>query len=131
MVFTVCSICSLVLFSSDAVGFMNAERFHEICQSLLDLLDLVVLKDLHVSCIGYLAWSVKNDILWKSLHYGILMKSRHESSKVSCASLLTLSKCSSTVGEEFLVMLPESMPFIAKLLEDSDKCVEQCCHQVI
>jgi U3 small nucleolar RNA-associated protein 10 len=34
------------------------------------------------------------------------------------------------MGEEFLRLLPESIPFIAELMEDSSREVEQACQKL-
>jgi U3 small nucleolar RNA-associated protein 10 len=34
------------------------------------------------------------------------------------------------LGEEFLVLLPETIPFLAELMEDSDESVQATCQEL-
>ena len=34
------------------------------------------------------------------------------------------------LGEEFLVQLPETIPFLAELMEDSDEGVQKACQEL-
>ena len=38
-----------------------------------------------------------------------------------------LQRCFEVIGEEFLVLLPETIPFLAELLEDESPHVEALC----
>ncbi|CAK4074549.1 unnamed protein product [Aphanomyces euteiches] len=122
-------------FLHDTDGFMDKEKFDEIMPSLVDLLDQAeshpAIVAHAVQAIAHLAWAAKNDILWKPMHHRILMKSRNDDASVRLAALQAIEACYSVVGEEFLAMLPESIPFLAELLEDSDSQVETLCHKVI
>ncbi|RHY34401.1 hypothetical protein DYB32_000956 [Aphanomyces invadans] len=122
-------------FSHDSDGFMDKEKFDQVMPGLVDLLDLAdvqpTLVGHAVTALAQLAWAAKSDILWKPMHHRILMKSRSDSAGVRLAALRAIEQCYSVVGEEFLAMLPESIPFLAELLEDTDSTVETLCHQVI
>ncbi|OQR98818.1 hypothetical protein ACHHYP_07843 [Achlya hypogyna] len=124
-------------FSHDTDGFMDKEKFDTVMAPLVDLLGLASLPaaapvvERAVSALAHLAWAAKNDLLWKPMHHRILMKSRSEDAAVRLATLQTIEQCYAIVGEEFLAMLPESIPFLAELLEDHDADVEALCHKVI
>ncbi|EQC39260.1 hypothetical protein SDRG_03465 [Saprolegnia diclina VS20] len=124
-------------FSHDTDGFMDKEKFDVVMPPLVDLLGLASLEvarpvvDGAVVALAHLAWAAKNDLLWKPMHHRILMKSRAEEPAVRLATLQTIEQCYAIVGEEFLAMLPESIPFLAELLEDHDANVEALCHKVI
>ncbi|RHY17648.1 hypothetical protein DYB25_006843 [Aphanomyces astaci] len=122
-------------FSHDSEGFMDKEKFDEIMPGLVDLLDVAesqpTLVSHAVTALAQLAWAAKSDLLWKPMHHRILMKSRSDSAGVRLAALRAIEQCYTVVGEEFLAMLPESIPFLAELLEDTDATVETLCHQVI
>ncbi|KDO35584.1 hypothetical protein SPRG_00426 [Saprolegnia parasitica CBS 223.65] len=123
--------------SHDTDGFMDKEKFDVVMPPLVDLLGLASLEvarpvvDGAVQALAHLAWAAKNDLLWKPMHHRILMKSRAEEPAVRLATLQTIEQCYAIVGEEFLAMLPESIPFLAELLEDHDANVEALCHKVI
>jgi U3 small nucleolar RNA-associated protein 10 len=59
------------------------------------------------------------------------MKSRNECALIRLATLKTIEKCYQIIGDEFLAMLPESIPFLAEMMDDTDPQVEKTCHQVI
>lgn len=128
-------------FVHDSEGFMEKERFDLIMSPLVDVADILKAEtsleaktfvfDEVVSCLANLAWAAKSDLLWKPLHYAVLMKSRSDVASVRLATLKTIEKCYQVIGDEFLAMLPESIPFLAELMEDNDAEVERTCHQVI
>lgn len=126
-------------FKHDQDGFIEKEQFDVVLTPLVDVLDIVqvdstlrgLVLDTVAPCLAHLAWAAKSDLLWKPLHYAVLMKSRQESALVRLAALVTVEKCYQVIGDEFLAMLPESIPFLAELMEDTNKEVEQTCHRVI
>uniref|UniRef100_M4BUD0 HEAT repeat-containing protein 1 n=1 Tax=Hyaloperonospora arabidopsidis (strain Emoy2) TaxID=559515 RepID=M4BUD0_HYAAE len=126
-------------FMHDNNGFMEKERFDVVLTPLVDVLDVLQYDpslrtfalETVAPCLANLAWAAKSDLLWKPLHYAVLMKSRGESAAVRLAALVTVEKCYQVIGDEFLSMLPESIPFLAELMEDTNVEVEKTCHRVI
>jgi U3 small nucleolar RNA-associated protein 10 len=57
----------------------------------------------------------------------VLLKTRHESPKVRFAALKVIDECYARIGEELLVLLPETIPFLSELMEDSNSDVEKLC----
>ncbi|GMF54035.1 unnamed protein product [Phytophthora fragariaefolia] len=126
-------------FVHDTDGFMEKDRFDTVLAPLVDVLDVLqydssmrefVLETV-APCLANLAWAAKSDLLWKPLHYAVLMKSRGDNAAVRLAALVTVEKCYQVIGDEFLAMLPESIPFLAELMEDTNDEVERTCHRVI
>ncbi|KAI9914486.1 hypothetical protein PsorP6_007826 [Peronosclerospora sorghi] len=126
-------------FVHDTDGFIEKERFDLVLTPLVDVLDVLrwhgsmrafVLETV-THCLANLAWAAKSDLLWKPLHYAVLMKSRQDVAAVRLAALVTVEKCYQVIGDEFLAMLPESIPFLAELMEDRCPEVEKTCHRVI
>ncbi|CAH0478375.1 unnamed protein product [Peronospora belbahrii] len=127
-------------FVHDNDGFIEKDQFNIVMTPLVDVLDVLqyenaLMRDFILEtvapCLANLAWAAKSDLLWKPLHYAVLMKSRGESAAVRLGALVTIEKCYQVIGEEFLVMLPESIPFLAELMEDTNTEVEKTCHRVI
>lgn len=128
-------------FVHDSDGFMEKDRFELVMAPLVDVFDILkndnsvsskaFVYDVVAPCVANLAWAAKSDLLWKPLHYAVLMKSRSDAPAVRLATLKTVEKCYQVIGDEFLAMLPESIPFLAELMEDTDADVERTCHQVI
>ncbi|KAG2523850.1 hypothetical protein JM18_005608 [Phytophthora kernoviae] len=126
-------------FVHDNDGFIEKDRFDVVLTPLVDVLDVLqydssmrefVLETV-APCLANLAWAAKSDLLWKPLHYAVLMKSRGDYALVRLAALVTVEKCYQVIGDEFLAMLPESIPFLAELMEDTNNEVEKTCHRVI
>jgi len=126
-------------FVHDTDGFIEKDRFDVVLTPLVDVLDVLqfdnsmrefVLETV-APCLANLAWAAKSDLLWKPLHYAVLMKSRGDCAAVRLAALVTVEKCYQVIGDEFLAMLPESIPFLAELMEDTNDEVEKTCHRVI
>ncbi|TYZ62452.1 hypothetical protein PybrP1_005573 [[Pythium] brassicae (nom. inval.)] len=128
-------------FVHDSDGFMEKERFDLVLEPLVDVFDVLkrdasaatraFVLDVVAPCLANLAWAAKSDLLWKPLHYAVLMKSRSPAPGVRLAALKTIEQCYQVIGDEFLAMLPESIPFLAELMEDTDAEVERTCHQVV
>ncbi|KAJ2617295.1 snoRNA-binding rRNA-processing protein utp10 [Coemansia sp. RSA 1365] len=78
-----------------------------------------------------LAAAVANDALWKLLNQDVLLKARADDPAVRHSTLLVLQALYNKLGEEFLILLPETIPFLAELLEDDDSLVERSTHETI
>jgi hypothetical protein len=73
----------------------------------------------HVTpCIVQLAICLPNESLWKPLNHQVLMHTRSEKPVVRFAACRTIHALFERVGEAYLILLPETLPFIAELLED-------------
>lgn len=77
-----------------------------------------------IGCVTALASAAGNEQLWKPLNYTVLdacgNRSRSEVRKAGLSCLLSLMK---SLGEEYMVLLPECLPVLAELLEDNDEDV--------
>ncbi|KAJ1820338.1 snoRNA-binding rRNA-processing protein utp10 [Coemansia sp. RSA 2598] len=72
-----------------------------------------------------------NDAMWKSLNQETMMKSRSDDPTVRVGSLLVLQSLYEKLGEEFLILLPETIPYLAELLEDDNSRVERTTQETI
>lgn len=68
-------------------------------------------------CLAQLASVSAKDALWKALVNAVLLKTRSNRAAVRVAALVSLRQCFEVVGEEFLALLPECLPFLSELLE--------------
>ncbi|CAD6997882.1 unnamed protein product [Ceratitis capitata] len=120
-----------VLFLHDSKGFMNSQRFEVIMQPLVDQLEnrLVLeseeLQQALQTCLAQLAAAVSNDIMWKQLNYQVLMKTRTNVPEVRILSFNCCLEIARKLGEDFTPLLPETVPFVAELLEDENQRVEK------
>lgn len=53
------------------------------------------------------------------------------SCKVRLVSLEVLCAMAHKLGEDFLPLLPETVPFLAELLEDEEEAVESACQKAV
>ncbi|ORX59122.1 ARM repeat-containing protein [Piromyces finnis] len=128
------------LFLYDNEGFMNVEKFDRLCKPLVSQM-LMKTDDIEgyreamntylVPCLGELAVNVKNEDMWKSLNKQVMMQSRHENPEVRIISLKVLEEFYKRLGEEFLILLPETVPFLAELMEDDNEDVEKLTQKVL
>nr|XP_002737451.2 PREDICTED: LOW QUALITY PROTEIN: HEAT repeat-containing protein 1 [Saccoglossus kowalevskii] len=132
--------CLHKCFLYDTEGFLNRERFECLMQPIVDQIDnlqggIEVYKERMTSyltpCIGQLLVAAGDDSSWKPLNYQVLLKMRSDSAKVRFAALTVLQEIHSKLGEDFQILIPEAIPFLAELLEDESEEVEKQCHQVI
>ncbi|KAK9703316.1 snoRNA-binding rRNA-processing protein utp10 [Basidiobolus ranarum] len=137
-VYMVDSLHKCFLYDND--NFWSGEVFNKILQPLVDQMEStsggVALYHEHIDqhlvpCLGQLAVTASNEALWKPLNHQVLLKSRSDKTEVRLASLLTLQDFYSRLGEEFLVLLPETIPFLAELMEDDEQKVEKLTQEVI
>jgi len=118
------------LFLYDNEGFMNVEKFDRLYKPLVSQM-LIKTEDIEgyrdamnnylVPCLGELAVNVKNEDMWKSLNKHVMMQSRNENPEVRIISLKALEEFYKRLGEEFLILLPETVPFLAELMEGKIK----------
>jgi len=81
-------------------------------------------KTLLVPLLAQLAVAAGDDHLWKALHYQLLLKTRSNAAQVRLGSLDALAALVEKLGEDYLALLPEAIPFLAELLEDDVDEVE-------
>ncbi|CAH1243056.1 HEATR1 [Branchiostoma lanceolatum] len=132
--------CLYKVFLYDNENFVNKETFDLLMQPLVDQIEnlqggeevFAARVESHVvPCIAQFAVAVGDDALWKPLHYQIMLKTRHDSPKVRFTALQVLEEFQKKLGESFMVLLPETIPFLAELMEDECEEVEDQCQKVI
>lgn len=84
-----------------------------------------------VGCLLALAVAANSDALWKPLNHGALMLTRSSEPRVRALALEVVAQLVDRLREEYLVLLPESLPFLSELLEDVDAGVASRVRQVV
>jgi U3 small nucleolar RNA-associated protein 10 len=122
-------------FLYDSEGWLDKEKFNKLMPAIVDQLDTVRVGTVEqyrervsrhlVPCVAQLAVAVNHDSLWKPLNYQVLLKTRSSNPVVRFAALSIVDELYHRLGEEFLVLLPESIQFFSELLEDSSEDVEE------
>ncbi|XP_068585412.1 HEAT repeat-containing protein 1 [Cebidichthys violaceus] len=132
--------CLFKIFMFDSHKFISRERAEVLMGPLVDQLEntaggdqvyqQMVTQHL-VPCVGQFSVALTDDSQWKTLNYQILLKTRHQDSKVRFSSLLMLMELASKLKENYVVLLPETIPFLAELMEDECEEVEQQVQKVV
>jgi len=126
-------------FEYNEENFVTKERFELLLSPLVSVLayhqnpflDYDTIIPSLVYCLGQLAVTTHNQLLWKPLQNQVLMQTRHDNPRVRYSALLVIREFYHQLGEEFLPMLPESIPFIAELIEDNNEEVEELCQEIV
>uniref|UniRef100_A0A670I6A9 HEAT repeat-containing protein 1 n=1 Tax=Podarcis muralis TaxID=64176 RepID=A0A670I6A9_PODMU len=118
--------CLHKIFLFDSHHFVSKERAETLMMPLVNQLENMLGGEERfqervtthlIPCIAQFAVAMADDSLWKPLNYQILLKMRHASPKVRFAALLTLLELAQKIRENYMVLLPESIPFLAELME--------------
>ncbi|XP_039869962.1 HEAT repeat-containing protein 1 isoform X2 [Simochromis diagramma] len=132
--------CLHKTFLYDSQRFLSRERGDALLSPLVDQLENRVGGEQRyqqrvaqhlVPCVGQFAVAMADDSQWKTLNYQILLKTRHSDTKVRFSSLLMLMEVASKLKENYMVLLPETIPFLAELMEDECEEVELQVQKVI
>lgn len=132
--------CLHKLFLYDTQRFLSAERGRALLEPLVQQLENMVggeqeyqtrVRQHLLPCVGQFSVALADDSQWKTLNYQILLKTRHPDSKVRFSSLLMLMEVASKLKENYMVLLPETIPFLAELMEDECEEVEQQVQKVV
>ncbi|ELW68114.1 HEAT repeat-containing protein 1, partial [Tupaia chinensis] len=132
--------CLYKIFLFDTQRFLSKERAEALMTPLVDQLENRLGGEVRfqervatylVPCIAQFSVAVADDSLWKPLNYQVLLKTRDSSPKVRFAALITVLALAEKLKENYIVLLPESIPFLAELMEDECEEVELQCQKTI
>ncbi|KAG1960415.1 ARM repeat superfamily protein [Pimephales promelas] len=132
--------CLHKIFLYDTQRFLSKERADALLGPLVDQLENMLGGDeiykTHITkhlvpCIAQFAIAMGDDSQWKVLNYQVLLKMRHSSPKVRFSALVMLLELASKLKENYMVLLPETIPFLAELMEDECEEVEHQVQKVI
>nr|NP_609079.2 lethal (2) k09022 [Drosophila melanogaster]Q9VM75.2 RecName: Full=HEAT repeat-containing protein 1 homolog [Drosophila melanogaster]AAF52447.2 lethal (2) k09022 [Drosophila melanogaster] len=110
--------------------FINDHRFNVLMPPLVNQLenDLVLgnesLQQVLSNCIAQFAVAT-NDVMWKQLNSQVLLKTRTSNPEVRILAFNSCVAIARKLGESYAALLPETVPFIAELLEDEHQRVEK------
>ncbi len=110
---------NIVQFLSLRDAFESDEKFINFCESYV------------ISAMTALAVSINNDIAWKGMNHKILLLTRDKRKVVRIIAIKALHKLFIEVGDEYLLLLPECLPYLSELLEDDAIEIAQLTQEVI
>ncbi|KAF5805582.1 putative U3 small nucleolar RNA-associated protein [Helianthus annuus] len=87
--------------------------------------------DVLVSCVGQMAVTSASDLLWKPLNHEVLMQTRSEKVRTRILGLKIVKFLVDNLREEYLVFLPETIPFLGELLEDVESNVKLLAQEIL
>ena len=85
-----------------------------------------------VSCIVSLAVAAGDEQLWKPLNHCVLRAASSETrAEVRKAGVQCLASLIRTIGEEYMIFIPECLPVLSELLEDSDGSIARLAQDCV
>lgn len=117
----------------DSQGFVNTHRFDVLLQPLVDQLQSAAvlarpaLQTEVMQLLAQFGVACNDDSAWKQLNYQILLKTRHQLAAVRLLAVGACVELAKRLGEDYTPLLPETVPFLAEMLEDEDEVVERTC----
>ena len=124
------------------VEFMEEGRYNLLMPELMAMLPLWqahgdeeiylrFIEDTYAPAVSAMAASIGKDLQWKPLNLKLLMNFRDKKSCVRMAALKILHKLFVDIGEEYLILLPECLPYLSELLEDDNEEINIYSAEVI
>lgn len=134
------AVCKLFEFDSDQ-EVATESRLLELVEPLASQLESTFNLDVPdyrariaqtvVPCVSELAVCGSSYDVWKPLNHALLSRSRSDRPAVRTAALMCVEALFSKLAEEYLVLLPETIPFLAELMEDDDIEVEALVKKLV
>lgn len=87
--------------------------------------------ELLVVCIGQMAVTAGTDLLWKPLNHEVLLQTRSDKIRSRILGLRIVKYLMDNLKDEYLVFLPETIPFLGELLEDLELPVKSLAQDVL
>ncbi|KAG0473077.1 hypothetical protein HPP92_014934 [Vanilla planifolia] len=84
-----------------------------------------------VLCLGQMAVTARSDVLWKPLNHEVLMQTRNDKIRPKILGLRVVRYLLEHLREEYLVFLPETIPFLGELLEDVELQVKTLAQEIL
>ncbi|XP_011877756.1 PREDICTED: HEAT repeat-containing protein 1 [Vollenhovia emeryi] len=128
------------VFGYDVHNFVSQDRFEILMQPIVDQVENTMgtreeyesrANRLIVPCIAAFASAISDDSLHKQLVYQTLLKTRHAKPYVRSTALKALVEIARKLGEDFMPLLPETLPFLSEMLEDEDEATEKCAQNAV
>jgi U3 small nucleolar RNA-associated protein 10 len=130
-------------FLHDSVGFTDEPCFNKLLPPLLYQMTLVPPPGVSdeaaaeagaalVECLPQMAKAaVGQDMLWRLLNRGVLLTTRSPHIRSRRLGLAVVTALSERLAEEYLILLPETVPFLSELVEDMDESVSEAARRLL
>ncbi|XBI94094.1 hypothetical protein VPH35_030803 [Triticum aestivum] len=84
-----------------------------------------------VSCLGQMAVTARSDVLWKPLNHEVLMQTRSDNVRPKMLGLKVVRYMVQHLKEEYVALVPETIPFLGELLEDVELPVKTLSQEIL
>jgi hypothetical protein len=99
----------------------------EVDGELVNFDALDVLAKETADCLIKMAIAGNSDTVWKRFNNKVLMASRSDKVRVKLVSIEVASKLAEHLKEDYIILVAETVPFIAELLEDKEQSIQIAC----
>ncbi|KAI9160506.1 hypothetical protein LWI28_008767 [Acer negundo] len=142
----VSSLHKCFLYDTGSLKFLDSSNFQALLKPIVSQLvveppadleghlnvpSVKEVDDLLVVCIGQMAVTAGTDLLWKPLNHEVLMQTRSEKVRSRILGLRIVKYFLENLKEEYLVLLPETIPFLGELLEDVELPVKSLAQDIV
>jgi len=103
----------------------------ESIESLVDAPLVEEVDEALVLCLGQMAVTARSDVLWKPLNHEVLMQTRSDKVRPKLLGLKVVRYMVQHLKEEYVVLLPETIPFLGELLEDVELPVKTLSQEIL
>ncbi|KAM3389004.1 hypothetical protein ACQJBY_011252 [Aegilops geniculata] len=103
----------------------------ESLESVPDAPSVEEVDEILVSCLGQMAVTARSDVLWKPLNHEVLMQTRSDNVRPKMLGLKVVRYMVQHLKEEYVALVPETIPFLGELLEDVELPVKTLSQEIL
>ncbi|XP_050386752.1 uncharacterized protein At3g06530 isoform X2 [Argentina anserina] len=139
------SLHKCFLYDTGSVKFLDSSNFQALLKPIVsqlviepplsledhsDIPSVEEVDEILVVCIGQMAVTAGSDLLWKPLNHEVLMQTRSDMVRARILGLKVIKYLVEHLREEYLVFVPETVPFFSELLEDVEPSVKSLAQEI-
>jgi len=126
-------------FVYDTGSFIQNDTFEKISEPLSALVTLISLggqynsfiEDSLKPAVFDIVERINNDDMWKKINYDILMHTRNSSAQVRLGAFKIIEYLFNRIGERYLILLNDTIPFLSEGMEDENPDVEAISKAIV
>lgn len=108
------------MFAADVDSTIDKDVHAQLLDGIVPCLEVDSSLQAATDCLLEQAASMNNDALWRPLNHAILLRLRSNNVNVRVGCMRLVVQLWQRMHESWLVMLPETMPFLGEVLEDDN-----------
>lgn len=112
-----------VTFGADGEGAISKDVHAALMEPIVGCLEAESIMAEAAECVMAMAVCMDTDALWRPLNHAILLRLRSARSAVRAATMQLVLDLWRRMGEAWLAMLPETLPFVGEAMEDDNAAV--------